>query len=277
MRAIHLISLLQCLAYLPSASAWIYSWHSPNDTLLSFQDDKPLSCKSMDNPKKNVFNWEPQDGHWCMFVYSNPDCEEPSVGRTCKDYEWANHPSSQHILSFKVNNNTAAFSSTAAAAESTTEATSSSSATAATTTSPTSSASVTATNGPGSSGSKSSPSGGAIAGIVIGVLAAVAIAGLLIFFLCWRRRKNGTDPNSHARTESTSGMVELSQPDEEQQSPVSEKPMYKSQGLRELTGSTGVSEIGSETERYEIGTEKHQSIPERYELDGAQYNLDRKN
>lgn len=269
-----MISLLQCLAYLPSASAWIYTWHDPNDKMLSFEDDKPLSCKAMDNPKGNIYNWEPQDGHWCMFLYTNSNCENPIVGRTCKDYEWPNHVSGEHIKSFKVTNNTAGFLSTATTAESTTKATSSPSSTADATTSP-ASASATATNGPENSGSDSSISGGAIAGIVVGVLAAVAIAAILIFFLCWRRRKNGTEPNPTTRTESTSGMVELSQPDEEQ-SPVSEKPMYKSQGLRELTGSTGVSEIGSETERYEIGTEKHKSIPERYELDGGQYNSDRK-
>jgi hypothetical protein len=44
--------------------------------------------------------------------------------------------------------------------------------------------------------SKSKISGGAIAGIVIGSLAAVALAGLLIFCCCYPRRRRDDEPNN---------------------------------------------------------------------------------
>ncbi|KAJ5741550.1 hypothetical protein N7533_010959 [Penicillium manginii] len=269
MRATSILSLLSCLAYLPFASAWIYTWHSPNDTLLSFQGEEPLSCKSMDNPKDNVFNWEPQDGHWCIFMYSNSNCDNENVGHTCKDYEWSNHVSKQHILSFKVTNNTAAFFTTTTSSEPATKtASESSTATNATSTTPSapttpSASTATTTSEPTDSDSKASLSSGAIAGIVVGALAALAIAGILIFFLCWRRRKNDAQKHDNTRTESASGMVELSSSHhDEKNSSISEKPRSRQETLRELNGSTVASEIGTETERHELYTE-------RYELDST--------
>lgn len=258
MRAASIISLLPCLAFIPSASAWIYSWHTPSDKLLSYQDEKPLDCRAMNNPAGNVFNWEPQDGHWCIFMYTNSKCENEFIGHTCKDWEWANHNSSEHILSFKVTNNTVAFSSTAASPASTTETTSTTSQSSTAASTP-SEAIATVTSGAENSSttsSSSSPSGGAIAGIVVGVLAALAIAGLLFFFLCWRRRKS--DGRTNDRSESATGMVELSNShhgEESLKSPVQagEKVWSQPQApLRELNGSTVASEIGSGTERYEM-------------------------
>ncbi|CAI7675596.1 unnamed protein product [Penicillium manginii] len=232
MRATSILSLLSCLAYLPFASAWIYTWHSPNDTLLSFQGEEPLSCKSMDNPKDNVFNWEPQDGHW-------------------------------------LTNNTAAFFTTTTSSEPATKtASESSTATNATSTTPSapttpSASTATTTSEPTDSDSKASLSSGAIAGIVVGALAALAIAGILIFFLCWRRRKNDAQKHDNTRTESASGMVELSSSHHDgKNSSISEKPRSRQETLRELNGSTVASEIGTETERHELYTE-------RYELDST--------
>ncbi|KAJ6080159.1 hypothetical protein N7467_009912 [Penicillium canescens] len=283
MRASSLLSLPLYLACLPFASAWIFTWHTADDELFSYQGSKQLECKSIDNPKGNVFNWEPQAGHWCFFVYSNSACEEPNFGYTCQDKEWADHVSSKHAQSFKVTNNTIALSSTTTSSAST----SSTSATVSTSSTP-SSATVTSTKGstdaassssatsdPESTGGKAIPSGGTIAGIVVGVLAAVAIAGILIFFLCWRRRKNTAQTSAAARTDSTSAMAELSHADEKK-SPVSDKPGYQAQRIRELHGSNVASEIGAGTERYEVGTERHEMNVRRYELDATYVDTNRK-
>ncbi|KAJ5995447.1 hypothetical protein N7481_002424 [Penicillium waksmanii] len=272
MRATSILSLLSCLAYSPLASAWIYTWHSPNDTLLSFQGNKPLSCKSMNNPIGNVFNWEPQDGHWCIFMYSNSDCDNENVGYTCKDWEWASHP---------LTNNTSVFLATSTSSASATKTTTSESSTAtgATSTTP-SAATATATSEPTGSDSKAGLSGGAIAGIVVGALAAVAIAGILLFFLCWRRRKNNAQNIDDTRTESATGMVELSNshPEEEKAS-ISEKPRSRQETLRELKGSTAASEMGPGTERHELHSpvvERHELYTERYELDSTHLDVEKK-
>jgi hypothetical protein len=253
-----MISPLLFLLYfacLPSASAWIFSWHNPDGKLLAVQDDVAQDCKSMDNPKGNVFDWTPQEGHWCIFLYTNTDCKEPSDGHTCKTYPWSDHVSGQHILSFKVKNYTSDIeSSSISASESATDTKSSPTPTVViptTTDAIDAASSSSVTSASSSADKKRTISGGAIAGIVIGVLAAVAIAGMLIVFLIWRRRKNAAQSSTTAQTNATPAMAELSSPVEELELPISTKS-----GFRELHGSAVASEIGPGAERHELsGTE----------------------
>lgn len=87
---------------------------------------------------------------------------------------------------------------------------------------------------------------------MVGVLAAVAIAGILFFFLCWRRRR----PSSPAKppVQSETAMSELQSSDEKplQKTPPSNQSSYQQQTLRELPGSHVASEMGPGVERAEL-------------------------
>ncbi|KAJ5098977.1 hypothetical protein N7532_005978 [Penicillium argentinense] len=281
MRPSSFLSLPLYLACLPSVSAWVFSWHNPTGKLLTVQGDKRQDCQVMDNPTGNVYDWNPQEGHWCIFLYTNSDCEEPSAGYTCKPWPWVDHPSSQHLQSFKVVNDTSSYASSASASASATDANASPTSTTATT--PTSdasassaaaSASASASSASDTSDKEATPSGGAIAGIVVGVVAAVAIAGILIFFL-WRRRKTAAKSNAALQTDSTTGVAEMSNPDEEK-SPISDKPISRGQDSRELQGSGAVSELSPTSERYEMGAERLVPMIVRHELDATQFVPDKK-
>ncbi|KAJ5459239.1 hypothetical protein N7530_011183 [Penicillium desertorum] len=226
-----LLSLLLYFTCLPLVSAWIFSWHEPDGKLLTVQNDVGQDCKLMNNPEGNVFDWTPQEGYWCLFLYGNTHCEEPSEGYTCKTYPWPDHVSSADLLSFKVKNNTSAFESSTSsisaspsatnadpsstsASPSSTDTTSSPTPTIATT--PTADATSAASSSSATSASTSTDdkptiSGGAIAGIVVGVLAAVAIAGL-IFFLIRRRRQNAAQSSVVAGRSASLAMAELPSP-----------------------------------------------------------------
>ncbi|KAJ5562520.1 hypothetical protein N7535_003029 [Penicillium sp. DV-2018c] len=260
-----MVSALFFLLYftcLPSASGWIFSWHNPNGTLLTYQNDGAQGCMEIDNPKGNVFDWEPQEGHWCIFLYTNSNCKEPSTGHTCKTYPWSDHVSGQHILSYQVKNYTSGIEDSTSASPWTPDATTTNAKTTDAKTSSAPTAVIPATTDASATASSSSVvtsasasadgntlSGGAIAGIVIGILAAVAVAGIVIFII-WRRRKNAApaaQSSTAAQGDSASATAELPSPDEEQ------LPISIKSGLRELPGSAVVSEIGSGGERYELG------------------------
>ncbi|KAJ5145892.1 uncharacterized protein N7515_000456 [Penicillium bovifimosum] len=264
-----MVSPLLFLLYftcLPSVSAWIFSWHNPDGKLLAVQNEGPQDCRKIDNPKGNVFDWSPIEGHWCIFLYTNSDCKEPSAGHTCKTYPWSDHASGQHILSFQVKKYTSGIEDSISDSPSTTDANTSSAPTATTpattdASDAASSSSVTrvssipsassVTSASASADEKHTISGGAIAGIVIGVLAAVAIAGIVVF-LIWRRRRNSAyaaQSSTAAPSDTTSAMAELPSPAAEQ-SPIPTKPVF-----RELHGSAVATEIAG-AERYELsGTE----------------------
>ncbi|KAJ5206317.1 hypothetical protein N7472_002765 [Penicillium cf. griseofulvum] len=258
-----LLSFLLYFVCLPSVSAWIFTWHEPDGKLQAFHADVEKDCEQMDNPVGHVFDWSPQAGHWCIFLYENTRCEEPSAGNTCKTYAWTNHPSSKHLLSFKVMNNTAGFEPSTLASSSTTTTDAKPSPTSKVTTTTTDATHAASSSPSASSIADGQPtvSGGAIAGIVVGVLAAVAIAGILIFFLIRRRRRNAVQPGV-ARGNATFGMAELSSPIDEKSAPnipgyqaelaspneekssAFDRPRHHAQGYRELHGSAVASEIG---------------------------------
>ncbi|KZN83747.1 hypothetical protein EN45_108530 [Penicillium chrysogenum] len=266
MMASSLLPLLLYFTYLPSVSAWIFSWHEPDGKLLTVQNDVSQDCKLMNNPEGNVFDWTPQEGYWCIFLYGNTHCEEPSEGYTCKTYPWPDHVSSADLLSFKVKNNTSAFESSTSSISASPSPTNSDSSTSASpsstdttssptptiTTTPTADATDAASSFSATSASSDKPtiSSGAIAGIVVGVLAAVAIAGL-IFFLIRRRRQNAAQSSVVAGRNATVAMAELPSPHEEKSHALN-KPIYRAQGFRELHGSDVASEIGSGIERHEL-------------------------
>ncbi|KAJ5562521.1 hypothetical protein N7535_003028 [Penicillium sp. DV-2018c] len=119
----------------------------------------------------------------------------------------------------------------------------------------TTSASSVVTSASSGANGKHTLSSGAIAGIVVGVVAAVAIAGIVIF-LIWRRRKNAAraaQPSTVAQrhavpaTPEPPSMAELPSPSEDQ------LPITAKSGFLELHRPSIVSEIGPGAERYELG------------------------
>lgn len=247
------------LAYIPSATAWVFSWTNSSGGYLTDHGDAVQSCKAIDNPKGNIFDWDAKGGNFCIYLYNNGNCSDPSAGYTCKAWPWSNHVAGSYIHSYEVVlNNTDTTSSTSSVSSTSTTSTSTTSSSTQT------SATAAATNTTSPTTSKSSSlSGGAIAGIIVGVLAAVAIAGILFFFLCWRPRKK-TGPSTGSERP-IPPMSELGQYDGKPSSPTLSSPtsngqgsdVYQGQKLRELPGSGVAMEMGAGVMRAELAGSTH--------------------
>ncbi|KAJ5160138.1 uncharacterized protein N7482_007142 [Penicillium canariense] len=270
-----LLVLPLCLAYIPATAAWVFSWTNSSGGFLTDHGDVIQSCKVVDNPKGNIFDWDPQSGNYCIYLYNNNNCTDPSAGYTCKSWPWSNHVAGSYIHSYEVvangtdttsstSNTTSTTSTSSSASTSTmtsttqTSAVATSTSTAANTSSPATTPIAASSDNRTSKGS--SLSGGAIAGIIVGVLAAAAIAGILFFFLCWRPRKKAG--SSKVPEQPAPAMSELADDDEKKPasptsviSPASlghAQDVYHGQRLRELPGSTVASEMGPGMMRAEL-------------------------
>ncbi|KAJ6134920.1 hypothetical protein N7512_000080 [Penicillium capsulatum] len=182
------------LACLPAATAWVFSWTTPDDDFLTNRGNGIKSCTEIDNPVGNVFDWDPKGENLCINFYNNTKCADDILGYTCSPWPWSEHAATKHVRSYDVTQNDTSSSTTS------TSASTSNTASAATSSSASSSATASAAAAANQDNS-SSISGGAIAGIVIGVVAAVAIAALVFFFL--RRRRNQSaysPPPAHQQT-----------------------------------------------------------------------------
>ncbi|KAJ5832927.1 hypothetical protein N7474_001238 [Penicillium riverlandense] len=272
------------LSCLPSpTTAWVFSWTPPDGKLLTNHGEDGLACKDIDNPKGNSFDWDPRGGQWCIYLYGVKGCShnntDNSVGYTCKPWEWADPGSGSQIYSYQVISNiTEHASSSVAAAHATATDTATSSMHTATSTgvheqtpTPTSSSD----SGTGSSApmnqkqnDSSSLSGGAIAGIVVGVLAVVVMTGVLFFFLYWHPRKSSKSkaekdlaayeslsspppPAPMSATTATSGKTELQGSSEK--APLEKDGLEPGQRLNELQGDRNhVVEMEQGTVRAEL-------------------------
>ncbi|OOQ89481.1 hypothetical protein PEBR_28093 [Penicillium brasilianum] len=263
------------LAYIPSATAWVFSWTNSSGGFLTDHGDGVQSCKAIDNPKGNIFDWDAKGGNFCIYLYNNGNCSNSSAGYTCKAWPWSNHVAGSYIHSYEiVLNNTDTASTTSSSASSisttlssTTSSSTQTSATAASTSAASNTSSPTTTpiaaSTDNNTAKSSSISGGAIAGIVVGVLAAVAIAGILFFFLCWRPRKK-TRPSTVSERP-VAPMSELGSYDDKPSSPTLSSPtsngqgsdVYQGQKLRELPGSGVATEIGPGVMRAELAGSTH--------------------
>lgn len=257
------------LAYVPSATAWVFSWTNSTGGLLIDHGDAVQSCKAIDNPKGNIFDWDAKGGNFCIYLYNNGNCSDPSAGYTCKAWPWSNHVAGSYIHSYEIvlNNTdttstTSSSSSTSKTSTSTTSSSTQTSASPVATTAATNTSSATTTpiaaNTNTNTSKSSSLSGGAIAGVIVGVLAALAIAGILFFFLCWRPRRK-TQPSTISERP-IPPMSELGQYDEKPSSPTLSSPnshgqasdVYQGQKLRELPGSGVAMEMGPGVMRAEL-------------------------
>ncbi|KAF3384316.1 hypothetical protein F1880_002509 [Penicillium rolfsii] len=193
----------------------------------------------------------------------------PPPRSTCKAWPWSNHAAGSDIHSYHIllkNNDTtsttlsASFTSTTSTStpSSSTQTSVSAADTAATKSTSAATTTPIAAKINTNTGKSSSLSGGAIAGVIVGVLAELAIAGILIFFLCWRSRKK-TLPSTNSERP-IPPMSELGQNDEKPSSPSLSSPIslgygsyvYQGQKLPELPGSVVATEMGPGVLRAEL-------------------------
>lgn len=172
---------LQVLSVLPSAYAWTFVWRNASDNSFVEHDQQPMSCTQINNAQGELFEWDSEDGPFAISLYANTDCSGPPGGYATHIF---NKNASKPILSFKVDST--ATTTTSASSTSTTSTSSSSSSS--TTQTPTAAATTVSPSSYPSSPSGTALSGGAIAGIVIGVVAGVAIIGGLLFFMGRQKR-----------------------------------------------------------------------------------------
>lgn len=181
-----ILLVLHVLSVLPSAYAWTFVWRNASDDAYVEHDQQAMSCKQINNAQGELFEWDSEDGPFAISLYANTDCSGSPGGYATHIF---NKNASKPILSFKVDST--ATTTTSASPTSTTS--TSSPATSSTTQTPTA---PIATASPSSSPSSGNAlSGGAIAGIVIGVVAGVAIIGGLLFFM-GRQKRQKTTPHT---------------------------------------------------------------------------------
>ncbi|KAJ5173383.1 hypothetical protein N7492_005976 [Penicillium capsulatum] len=248
------------LACLPAATAWVFSWTTPDDDFLTNRGNGIKSCTEIDNPVGNVFDWDPKGENLCINFYNNTKCADDILGYTCSPWPWSEHAATKHVRSYDVTQNDTSSSTTS------TSASTSNTASAATSSSASSSATASAAAAANQDNS-SSISGGAIAGIVIGVVAAVAIAALVFFFLRRRRNQSAYSPPPGPPTDPAPGSIESAVLDtkpkySELHSPnhgfgLAEKPGDSEHVMRELSATNTVSELGAGIPRAELDGSSH--------------------
>ncbi|OGM48019.1 hypothetical protein ABOM_002673 [Aspergillus bombycis] len=202
-----------CLAYitvtlLSCANAWTLTWR--NDTGAQILDgDSIQNCTRIYHQKGEEFSFNPE-GKWCLRFWDEATCEN-QIGKTCEGTRWK-QIASRNISAFNVYAMPPADISANGMASTSTTSTSSTSSTMATTSSATTSAVATETGQSGNDDPPSSSlSGGAIAGIVIGAVAGVAILAALFFF--WGRRKRNAATPAPADTTPAPGPDERTFPE----------------------------------------------------------------
>lgn len=171
--------VLSALSVLPSTQAWTLVWQDASGNSYVEHNDTGVSCTKIRHEQGRRFEWDAEEGPFAISLYTNGDCSGRPAGYA--DHFW-DHNATKALDSFKVDS-TAMTTSSASMTTSTTTTASSPDTTSQSQASPT-------TTGAPSSPSGSGLSGGAIAGVVIGVIAGVTlIAGAL--YLIVRRKPPG--------------------------------------------------------------------------------------
>ncbi|KAK2755538.1 hypothetical protein FQN54_006478 [Arachnomyces sp. PD_36] len=185
-----------------TGAAWTWTWRDASESPHIDRGTGYQSCTNIDHEKGQVFAFDAEKSYVCLLMYGQKDCTGDVGGYGCSVYT---KESSGDILSYQVvdgdyydDPSIISSTSSSSSAETTAPSTSSSS-TATATTLTTSGTKPDSTADPATSppaeeeeGGDSSLSGGAIAGIVIGVLAALAIGAILAWFLMRRRKDSPT-------------------------------------------------------------------------------------
>lgn len=173
-----LLLLLNALSLMPLVEAWTLVWRNASDTSFVEHAKTSMSCTKISNPKGKLFEYDSEEGPFEISLYGNKDCSGVASG-------WASHMLSKNasaaINSFRVDSSATTASSPVATTSSSTSI------------QPAASTTLTDTLLP-ESGSGTGLSGGSIAGIVIGVVAGVAIIGGILFFIGRRRWASSQNP-----------------------------------------------------------------------------------
>lgn len=183
------------LAVAQSVDAWTFVWRNAKGESSVEWGNKAQDCKDIDHGEGEHFSWDPKDSGLCILMYSDDKCTSSVIGRSCP--VWAKD-SSGDISAFQVVD---ADYTKSDSMKSTTTAASTTSATSMVTT--TTSAPTTETTAGSTSEPTATPapedrgmSGGAIAGIVIGVIALIVLLGLIGWIVFRRHQRNSTRPKS---------------------------------------------------------------------------------
>jgi len=181
-------ALLQCVV---AQGTWYFTWTDPSNNTHSESDSAPSMCIEIDNPLGKYFDWSASDG-WCIEFWENTNCTgNPGAGHTCQSWPWRANAQYHHLRAFRVIANSSDTTvSTSTSLSSTSTSTSASVNT--TTSSPTDDTESSSTENYGGD----SLSGGPIAGIVVGVVAGVAMLAVAVWFflICRRRQKASIQP-----------------------------------------------------------------------------------
>lgn len=161
-------TLLRCTSAL---EPWFFTWTDPSGKNHSESSSTSDICKTINNPVGKHYEWTSSDG-WCIYFWENTNCTGTTTGQTCKSWPWRQDAGS-HIQSFKAVLNDSDVTDTSDTAN-------------------TNKANISnaGINNVVDNNNGKSLSGGAIAGIVIGVVAGVVIlATVAWFFLFYLRRQ----------------------------------------------------------------------------------------
>ncbi|KAJ5177625.1 uncharacterized protein N7500_000324 [Penicillium coprophilum] len=262
---------LCALFLIPLANAWTFRTTNATGATEIARGKEEQQCSNATIGKGKLFTWDPEGSDLCVSIYRDIGCDS-RAGYSCGI--WRKNASEQ-FLAFDVlvesdidaKHKTSTFAltattTTATTSKSTSTSTSSSSSSslhaASASTTPTGSSTASGLNA--SSGSSDpSLSGGAIAGIVVGVVAAVAIfAAFIIVFMRKKNKKNaaavnrdgGYGPHEADATESSMGETTVAEKagnsiaEKEAESVRRFRPVPGSQVV-ELVGDEGSAELGS--------------------------------
>ncbi|KAJ5770302.1 uncharacterized protein N7511_002353 [Penicillium nucicola] len=177
--------LLYIFALLPLVQSWTFQYTNSANETTTIHGTKNLDCTDIDLPNGNAASYDPEGSLPCLLIYQRakcPDSEQSDVNATsCESWKWES-PANGRFRGIKV---LVSGAPTATASIST--------ATQATATIATSTSLSTSSSTPPSTSSDASSgltlSGGAIAGIVVGLVCALLIVAVIFFFLGHQKRK----------------------------------------------------------------------------------------
>ncbi|KAF7595697.1 hypothetical protein BBP40_005141 [Aspergillus hancockii] len=242
------------------ANAWTLVYRNETGSWIEAQDGAK-NCTRIYHEEGKEFSFDPE-GKWCLRFWNNPDCTV-QVGITCEGRKWKQF-ASRNLSAFNVyamppSSVSAYFpASSSTTSASSTSSSSSTMATSTTATAAATSATETAQSGH-SDDSGSSLGGGAIAGIVIGAVAGVAILAALFFF--WGRRKHDAAGSTPAAGPHDASLPEAFSPHHppmsEIQTQASSVPPYghpaaKTSKIVELPGHAMEAELSSSRQLVEM-------------------------